>query len=67
MAQPKVKFYFEGPEFWAKLDAQRAEYGDGVFQVLEDGNKGYVNITGLDGDGGDPINESTQCPGGLRC
>lgn len=68
MPEPKVEFYFEGPDFWAAFDAQRAEYGDGRLKILRHGDKRYIQVCSLDGtDGGDPINDAHLCPGSPGC
>jgi hypothetical protein len=69
MPKPKVECYFEGEMFWAAFDAQRAEYAgpDAIFKILKQGKKFYVQFCGADGEGGDPINDSVQCPGNPRC
>ena len=67
--KPKTVCYFEGEEFWAEFDRQRAEYAgpDAAFRILKDGDKLLIQFCGADGEGGDPINDSTNCPGGPRC
>lgn len=69
MPKPKTVCYFEGEAFWAAFDAERAEYAgpDAVFKILKDGPRFLIQFGGHDGAGGDPINDSTQCPGGPRC
>lgn len=69
MPQPKVIAYFEGEAFWTAFDRERAEYaGPGaIFRLLKAGSKYYVQFADAAGNGGDPINDSTQCPGGPRC
>jgi len=64
-----TEWYIEGASV-ATLYADLGEYlarGAARVKILKDGDKHFLQVVSIHGDGGDPINEAKPCPGSPGC
>ncbi len=52
-----------------QVAADLGEYGstESFIVILKDGKNYYLQVKSVDGDGGDPLNDSKVCPGSPGC
>jgi hypothetical protein len=63
-------FYWDGPalkQIYDELTEYMKRPGGAVFKIKKDGNKYLGQVCDTAGNGGGNINDTTTCPGGLRC